>query len=231
MGPSIDLHRARLTPRCVSTAACPPEAPTSAGGAVCWCVGQQSHLYLCSAIGEQVFMSTGFNGLGMHLGNLSRLSGAQTRSISAENLTAPREGRTAQRGPAPMPRASWGAGRSRPSIHVAGQRDGHAGRHRRAGRDPAYLADGSPDHLAHGWCCASTGTARRRPRSKCRSAISSATAGASAATSARCPIAVNPAGGFNSYWEMPFRKQRADHHREPRPRRGRAASTTRSTTP
>ena len=31
--------------------------------------------------------SNGFNGLGMHLGNLSRLSRAQTRSISPENLT------------------------------------------------------------------------------------------------------------------------------------------------
>src|SRR5690606_9953791 len=28
-----------------------------------------------------------FNGLGLHLGNLSRLSNAQTRSISAENFT------------------------------------------------------------------------------------------------------------------------------------------------
>ena len=28
----------------------------------------------------------GFNGLGMHLGNLSTLSKAQTRSISAENF-------------------------------------------------------------------------------------------------------------------------------------------------
>ena len=28
-----------------------------------------------------------FNGLGMHMGNLSRLSPAQTRSISPENLT------------------------------------------------------------------------------------------------------------------------------------------------
>ena len=30
---------------------------------------------------------TQFNGLGMHLGNLSRLSKAQTRSISPENFT------------------------------------------------------------------------------------------------------------------------------------------------
>ena len=32
-------------------------------------------------------MATAFNGLGMNLGNLSRLSRAQTRSISPENFT------------------------------------------------------------------------------------------------------------------------------------------------
>lgn len=36
---------------------------------------------------------TSFNGLGLHLGNLSRLSDAKTRSISPENLTgAPGQG-------------------------------------------------------------------------------------------------------------------------------------------
>ena len=29
----------------------------------------------------------GFNGLGLHLGNISRLSNARTRSISPENFT------------------------------------------------------------------------------------------------------------------------------------------------
>jgi hypothetical protein len=32
-------------------------------------------------------MQLNFNGLGMHLGNLSQLSNAETRSISAENFT------------------------------------------------------------------------------------------------------------------------------------------------
>ena len=31
------------------------------------------------------------------------------------------------------------------------------------------------------------------------------------------PIAVNPAGGFNCYWEMPFRKSAPHHAREPEP--------------
>src|ERR1700731_894739 len=35
--------------------------------------------------GRRLVMESHFNGLGMHLGNLSRLSNARTRSISAEN--------------------------------------------------------------------------------------------------------------------------------------------------
>jgi len=33
-----------------------------------------------------------FNGLGMHMGNLPRLSHAKTRSISPENFTCPTSG-------------------------------------------------------------------------------------------------------------------------------------------
>ena len=132
-------------------------------------------------------MSTGFNGLGMHLGNLSRLSSAETRSISAENFDGSKGG--AARPPkarARWPHASWArAGRFRPRINVRRLRNGDAGRHRRAGRHPAHLAHGSSD-LGGGWCCASTGMARRRPRSRCRWATSSPMAGASAATSTRC---------------------------------------------
>jgi hypothetical protein len=43
-------------------------------------------LSLIIAIFKEQKMSS-FNGLNMHLGNLSRLSNAQTRSISAENPT------------------------------------------------------------------------------------------------------------------------------------------------
>jgi len=52
---------------------------------------------------------TSFNGLGMHLGNLSRLSNAKTRSLSAENMTGEKgkggmatEG-SARRPPRPRP--------------------------------------------------------------------------------------------------------------------------------
>ena len=89
-----------------------------------------------------------FNGLGMGLGNLSRLSNAQTRSISAENSPA-RRGRAAWRPRAPARDAARELGpgleglaehqRSPPSD------DGHAGRDRGPGRDPAHLDDRAPD--------------------------------------------------------------------------------------
>jgi hypothetical protein len=61
-------------------------------------------------------MSAGdFNGLGIHLGNLSRLSSAQTRSISAENFTGAKgEGGKATKGTGAVPARDLGqAGRSR----------------------------------------------------------------------------------------------------------------------
>ncbi len=95
-------------------------------------------------------MDLTFDSLGMHLGNLSQLSNAVTRSISAENFTGAKgqggmatEGHRRGRGP-----------RTRPGLESLaehrhrGQRPRHPGRHRGPGRDPAHLADGAPDPLA-----------------------------------------------------------------------------------
>ena len=38
-------------------------------------------------------------------------------------------------------------------------------------------------------------------------------------------IAVNPHGGFNCYWPMPFARRRAAHAREPRPEPTRSSTT------
>ena len=63
-------------------------------------------------------MSLTFNGLDMGLGNLSRLSNAVTRSISAENFTGAK-GQAAwrPRARAPMPRARAGAGLEDLALH------------------------------------------------------------------------------------------------------------------
>ncbi len=65
---------------------------------------------------------SGFNGLGLHLGNLSRLSNAKTRSISPENFTGEKgKGGAATEGTGKSPARSLGVGwKVSPSIRIAG---------------------------------------------------------------------------------------------------------------
>lgn len=148
-----------------------------------------------------------FNGLGMHLGNLSRLSDAETRSISAENFTGAKgAGGMATEGTGADAARELGQGwKVSPSIDIApsetvtlAEIEGpgaiqhiwltvHPTFWRRLVLRMYWDDEETPsvetplgDFFANGWC------------ERCN--ISS------------LPIAVNPAGGFNSYWEMPFRK-------------------------
>src|SRR5262249_33578431 len=70
--------------------------------------------------GEDTTMAA-FNGLGLHLGNLSRLSDARSRSISPENFTgAVGEGGMATEGTGKSPARSLGQGwKVSPSIDIA----------------------------------------------------------------------------------------------------------------
>lgn len=152
-------------------------------------------------------MMTNFNGLDMGLGNLSRLSNAVTRSISAENPTG-------EKGKGGMALSGTGTNASRelgqgwkvsPSIHIAAH-------------ETVTLAhiEGS-GAIQHIWLTVHPSWWRRliirfywdneeNPSVEVplgdffcngwgvRSNINS------------LPVAVNPAGGFNSYWQMIFRK-------------------------
>jgi hypothetical protein len=147
----------------------------------------------------------GFNGLGMGLHNLSRLSTARTRSISAENFDGAKgRGGMATEGTGADAARELGVGwKVSPSIDIAGGATATLARidgsgaiqhiwltvHPRHWRSLVLRMwwDGEPepsvetpigDFFANGWC------------ERCN--ISS------------LPVAVNPAGGFNSYWEMPF---------------------------
>jgi hypothetical protein len=147
-----------------------------------------------------------FNGLDMGLGNLPLLSAAKTRSISAENFTG-------EKGKAGMATEGTGAECARdlgqgwkvsPSVHIPAKSTftmaeiGGPGAiqhiwltcfntHWRHMIIRIYW-DGEPspsveapigDFFCNGWCE--------------RSNVNS------------MPVAVNPAGGMNSYWVMPFR--------------------------
>jgi hypothetical protein len=148
-----------------------------------------------------------FNGLGMGLHNISRLSTAKTRSISAENFTG-------EKGKAAMATEGTGAKCARdlgqgwkvsPSIVIPPlqvvtlaeiQGPGaiqhiwntvHPDWWRRLVLRVYWDGEATPsietplgDFFCNGWC------------KRCN--VNS------------LPIAVNPAGGFNSYWEMPFRQ-------------------------
>jgi hypothetical protein len=148
-----------------------------------------------------------FNGLNMSLGNLSRLSRAQTRSISAENFTGEKgKAGMATEGTGAAPARELGQGwKVSPCIAVPARAtvtlaeiEGpgaiqhiwntvHPSRWRQLVLRCYWDGEAEPsietplgDFFCSGWCV------------RCNVAS--------------LPIAVNPAGGFNSYWEMPFRR-------------------------
>lgn len=148
-----------------------------------------------------------FNGLGLGLGNLARLSDAQTRSISPENFTGEQgKGGMAVEGTGAEPARDLGPGwKVSPSVKIQPNQTfvladirgsgaiqhfwltTHVSNWRRLILRFYWEADEHPavevplgDFFCSGWCEYSQ--------------VSS------------LPIAVNPHGGFNSYWEMPFRR-------------------------
>lgn len=153
-------------------------------------------------------MSEPFNGLGVHLGNLSRLSNARTRSASAENPTGAKGGGgMAESGTGAAAARDLGRGwKVSPSIDIAGS-------------STVTLADlEGPGAIQHLWVTVHP-SAWRRLVLRCRwdgeATPSVETPLGDFFCSGWCrrcnvnslPIAVNPAGGFNSYWEMPFRRR------------------------
>ena len=147
-----------------------------------------------------------FNGLGMSLGNLSRLSAAQTRSISAENSLARRVAAGwPPRVRAPSPPGSWArAGRFRPPSTLPAKKPSLSPISR--DRAPSSTS-GSPSIPATGarlvWriVLGRRGDTVRRNAAR---AISSATAGASAATSPRCPSRSTPLAGSTAIGRCRF---------------------------
>jgi len=152
-------------------------------------------------------MEANFSGLGMSLGNLARLSDAETRSISAENFTGEKgQGGMATEGTGAVCARELGQGwKVSPSINIPGNSQVvladihgqgaiqqiwltcHPDFWRRLVLRIYWDSETTPsvevpvgDFFCHGWCV--------------RSNITS------------LPVCVNPAGGFNCYWEMPFRK-------------------------
>ncbi len=153
-------------------------------------------------------MSIPFNGLGMHLGNLSRLSNARTHSISAENPTGAKgQGGKAIEGTGAYAARDLGQGwKISPSIIIPPQQT-------------ITLADiQEPGAIQHIWMTTYPSHWRRlvlraywdgeeHPSIECPYGDFFANGWCERCNVNSLPIAVNPAGGMNAYWEMPFRQR------------------------
>jgi hypothetical protein len=147
-----------------------------------------------------------FNGLGVHLGNLSRLSNAVTRSISPENLTGEKgKGGMAIEGTASLQAKNLGQGwKVNPYV---------------------IIKSGETFEMANIQGSGAIQQIWMTPTGNWRHSILRIYWDGSATPSVECPVGdffacgwgkyaqvsslavcVNPGSAFNCYWEMPFRK-------------------------
>lgn len=148
-----------------------------------------------------------FNGLGVGMHNLWRVSSAKTRSISAENFTGEKgKGGMALEGTGAKYAQGLGQGwKISPSIHLEG-------------RKSFTLAEiEGPGAIQHIWLTCFKSHWRQviirmywddEPSPSVEVPLGDffCSGWGEFAQVSSLPIAVNPAGGMNSYWEMPFRK-------------------------
>lgn len=148
-----------------------------------------------------------FNGLNMHLGNLSQLSNAQTRSISPENFNgATGSGGMAVEGTGAQAARELGQGwKVSPSIDIAP----------RSTVTLAHIEDSGT--IQHIWLTVAPQWWRRliirfywdnEPTPSIEVPLGDffCNGWGQRCNIASLAVAVNPAGGFNCYWEMPFRR-------------------------
>jgi hypothetical protein len=148
-----------------------------------------------------------FNGLGMHLGNLSRLSQAQTRSISPENFTGAKgKGGMATTGTGASAARDLGQGwKISPSVII------------KAG-ETFILADIQGAGAIQQIWMTPTGNWRfsilriywddqEHPSVECPVGDFFACGWGEYAQVSSLAVCVNPGSAFNCYWEMPFRQR------------------------
>jgi hypothetical protein len=150
---------------------------------------------------------SGFNGLGLHLGSLPRLSRAQTRSISPENFTGEKgKGGMSTDGPAANSARDLGQGwKISPFVRIQPG-------------EVFELADiAGPGAIQQIWMTP-TGHWRfsilriywddqEQPSVECPVGDFFACGWGKYAQVSSLAVCVNPGSAFNCYWEMPFRKR------------------------
>ena len=152
-------------------------------------------------------MAEGFSGLGTHIGNLSRLSRAQTRSISPENFSGAKgAGGMAEQGTGASPARGLGRGwKVSPSIRMEKG-------------ETRVLADiEGPGAIQQFWITPANVRWRdlilriywdgqEQPSVECPLGDFFACGWNQYAQVSSLAVCVNPGRAFNCYWEMPFRK-------------------------
>lgn len=147
-----------------------------------------------------------FNGLGMHIGNLSRLSNAQTRSISPENFNGAKgaAGKALEGTGAECARDLGCGWKISPSIRI------------QPGETREIAAIDGPGAIQQIWMTP-TGHWRHsilriywdeqeQPSVECPVGDFFACGWGQYAQVSSLAVCVNPGSAFNCYWEMPFRK-------------------------
>lgn len=150
----------------------------------------------------------GFSGLGLHLGNLARLSRAQSRSISPENFSGERGGggKATEGTGAHMARGLGPGWKISPSIVIE------------AGETFILANIAGPGAIQQIWMTLALGKWRHaifrihwddqeQPSVECPAGDFFANGWESYARVNSLAVCVNPGRAFNCYWEMPFRKR------------------------
>lgn len=151
---------------------------------------------------------TEFNGLGLHLGNLSQLSSAESRSISAENPTGER-GRGGMAIPTDPKSAARDLGQGwkvAPSVLIE------------PGETYTMADIKGPGAIQQIWLTPATGNWRQtilrfywddqeQPSVECPIGDFFACGWGKYAQVSSLAVCVNPGSALNCYWEMPFRKR------------------------
>jgi len=174
---------------------------------------KMSHIWMAGVVGFVVLSATElhaqrreFSGLDMSLGNLARLSHAQTRSISPENFTGEKgKGGMATEGTGANAARELGQGwKISPSVQI------------KAGQTFVMADAKGAGAIQHIWMTP-TGNNRfnilrmywdgeETPSVECPAGDFFACGMGQYTTVTSLAVCVNPGSGFNCYWQMPFHK-------------------------
>jgi hypothetical protein len=149
---------------------------------------------------------THFNGLGMHMGNLSRLSPAETRSISPENLTGERgKGGMALEGAAAHSARDLGRGwKISPFVVIQpGETFTLADIHGQGAIQQIWM---TPSGVWRFSILRIYWDGQDHPSVECPVGDFFACGWGKYAQLSSLAVCLNPGSGLNSYWEMPFRQ-------------------------